>query len=359
VDAGDVEALLMAGDLYSKGIGRRADSKKAFEFWRKAAERGDAKGMFNIAMCYYNGHGVEKSEKDHVEWMGKAADKGLLLAKMDYAAFLYRGVQVTADVPRAVEMLKECCNHPQNLLMGRAEWHLAQIYESETLDPAAQDFRAARDYYKLSGEKGQREGTVNYALYLLDGKGGDPDVDEGIRLLGQASEGSGTACFNLGTIYSEGLYNQTQDPVLGEEYWVKGSKYGHSQCLFKASSRFLKQADGPDVSAEQKATLRQRGLLYLRRSAEQGDFLPSIHNWGVVLRDGKFGAAQNFVEAVRFFKKSAEGGFLQSMMTLGDIYGNGVKGIEKNVEEANKWYTKHGSNEALAKRDALLQMPGA
>ena len=46
------------------------------EFYRKAAEKGDAEAMFNLGVMYAKGRGVGKDEKKAVEWYQKAADKG-------------------------------------------------------------------------------------------------------------------------------------------------------------------------------------------------------------------------------------------------------------------------------------------
>ena len=49
--------------------------------YRKAADLGDALGMYNLGVCYYNGTGVTKDEAEAVKWWRKAADLGNAEAK--------------------------------------------------------------------------------------------------------------------------------------------------------------------------------------------------------------------------------------------------------------------------------------
>jgi TPR repeat protein len=100
--------------------------------------------------------------------------------------------------------------------------------------------------------------------------------------------------------------------------------------------------------------MQQKGLLYLSRSAQAGDVPGALHNWGVVLRDGRYPSVpQDISKAVEFFKKAAEQGMKTSMMTLGTIYAEGREGVPKNVEEARRYYTMNGSPEAHIKLAAL------
>ena len=66
------EAMYSLGNSYYS----KNDYKKAFEWYEKAAAKGDADAMNNLGLCYEYGRGVDKDEKKAVEWFKKAADKG-------------------------------------------------------------------------------------------------------------------------------------------------------------------------------------------------------------------------------------------------------------------------------------------
>ena len=53
--------------------GRMAE---ALKYYKKAAELGSAKAMYNIGVCYYYGDGVEKDLKTAAAWYERAAEGG-------------------------------------------------------------------------------------------------------------------------------------------------------------------------------------------------------------------------------------------------------------------------------------------
>ena len=65
-------------DAFNRGLGyyEKKDFKKAVEWYRKAAEMGDASAQLNLGFCYDNGEGVEQDKKEAVKWYRKAAENG-------------------------------------------------------------------------------------------------------------------------------------------------------------------------------------------------------------------------------------------------------------------------------------------
>jgi hypothetical protein len=55
--------------------------EKAFEWYQKAADAGDAYAMYKVAHCYENGEGVDSDEDLYIEWLEKARDAGLECAE--------------------------------------------------------------------------------------------------------------------------------------------------------------------------------------------------------------------------------------------------------------------------------------
>ena len=64
------------GFFYEDGGPVRRSSKKAFEWFMKAAEQGSSWGQYLVAECYGSGLGVRKSLRKAVEWYKKAAEQG-------------------------------------------------------------------------------------------------------------------------------------------------------------------------------------------------------------------------------------------------------------------------------------------
>ena len=78
-EQGHDEAQYYLGLCYAKGFGVKKDMDKAFEWYGKAAEKGNAKAMLDLAVyCYAEGKGVKNDEQKAFELIQKAADKGTL-----------------------------------------------------------------------------------------------------------------------------------------------------------------------------------------------------------------------------------------------------------------------------------------
>lgn len=70
------EQLLETSLRYFKGDGVKKDAHKAFEYCRKAAEKGNAMAQYNLGFFYETGKGVECDWNEAMKWYRKAAAKG-------------------------------------------------------------------------------------------------------------------------------------------------------------------------------------------------------------------------------------------------------------------------------------------
>jgi TPR repeat protein len=63
------------------GLGVEKNYYEAANWYRKAAEQGDAFGQSNLGVMYQNGYGVEKDEFEAIKWYQKAAKQGQVFAQ--------------------------------------------------------------------------------------------------------------------------------------------------------------------------------------------------------------------------------------------------------------------------------------
>jgi hypothetical protein len=80
---GDGAAQVAVGEQYARLAGAAQDPDDAAEDWkqsadwyRKAAEQGNAPGEIHLAECYRDGRGVARDMSQAAEWYRKAADGG-------------------------------------------------------------------------------------------------------------------------------------------------------------------------------------------------------------------------------------------------------------------------------------------
>src|SRR5258708_34225129 len=64
------------GFRYFKGQGVPQDYAEAVRWYRKAAEKGDAKAQYGLGFMYREGQGVPQDYAEAVRWYRKAADQG-------------------------------------------------------------------------------------------------------------------------------------------------------------------------------------------------------------------------------------------------------------------------------------------
>ena len=79
--------------------------EESYRLYRKAAEQGDARGLFCVARCFDYGRGVTQNSTEAVAWYQKAADAGSAAAMCDLGVCYERGEGVERDLSRAELLL--------------------------------------------------------------------------------------------------------------------------------------------------------------------------------------------------------------------------------------------------------------
>jgi TPR repeat protein len=89
----------------SASAGMSPEEVKAFEGFKRLAEKGDPQGQYNLGDCYYSGEGVARNQVEAVKWYRKAADQGLTPAQFRLFVCYFNGYGVPKD---QVEGAKWC-----------------------------------------------------------------------------------------------------------------------------------------------------------------------------------------------------------------------------------------------------------
>jgi tetratricopeptide (TPR) repeat protein len=126
VDAGDVDALVDLGLLYSAGHGVLQSYPIAFADLSKAAAAGSSLGMANLASMYGNGFGVAKDPVKALDLAEKAIEAGNPFGLRIVANHYFNG----SGVPRDYQMAAQYLQQSVDLGDGQAMKFLANMYES-------------------------------------------------------------------------------------------------------------------------------------------------------------------------------------------------------------------------------------
>ena len=72
--------------MYAEGAGTKTNPVLAVRWWRKAAQKGDAKAQYNLGSSYVEGDGVRANRRLGAVWLKKAASRGHKKAEKELRA---------------------------------------------------------------------------------------------------------------------------------------------------------------------------------------------------------------------------------------------------------------------------------
>jgi TPR repeat protein len=77
----DARALYMIGVMHEKGEGVTVDLTDAANWFRKAADKGNASAQYRLGRLYERGLGVEQNRDEAISWYKKSARNGNIDAR--------------------------------------------------------------------------------------------------------------------------------------------------------------------------------------------------------------------------------------------------------------------------------------
>jgi TPR repeat protein len=87
--------------MYAGGQGVRRDEAQAADWYRRAAEQGDASAQNNLGVMLANGQGVPQDDEQAVYWYRLAAEQGHALAQYNLGGMYNSGRGVARDTVRS------------------------------------------------------------------------------------------------------------------------------------------------------------------------------------------------------------------------------------------------------------------
>ena len=147
-DAGDANGLYNLGMCYMQGYGCTPDQDLAYKCFRTSAEAGHPEAINNIGGFYRDGIVVRANPETAAKWFARSAELGNSHGMLNYALALQRGEGVEKDVPKAVELLKEASE------LGSAEAMNAYGMCFYNGDGVKKDEAEAVKWYRASAARG-------------------------------------------------------------------------------------------------------------------------------------------------------------------------------------------------------------
>ncbi len=154
----DAVSQFMIGTRYLEGRGTPKDSKKAFEWFQKAANRGFASAQYNLGLMYDKGEGVSQDDKKAAEWYQKAAVQGDVNAQYNLGVMYDQGIGVSQDYKKAAEWYQKAAESGD----ASAQNSLGAMYANGEGIP--QDYVMAHLYFNLAAAGGDNKALENRNL---------------------------------------------------------------------------------------------------------------------------------------------------------------------------------------------------
>ena len=126
----------------------KKDYASAVEYYRKAAEIGNAASMNSLGICYGFAKGVEKDPQQSLEWYTKAAERGYGNAMLNLGMMYQNGWGIDTDLKLAREWYEKAASHN----VPRAFVRLSLMYANGS--GVEQDQQKADEYKQKAVELG-------------------------------------------------------------------------------------------------------------------------------------------------------------------------------------------------------------
>ncbi len=319
--AGNIDASLLLGLMYDRGIGVAASQSDALEWYQKAAS--NPVGAFALGTHLSEGSGVgNDSVKGHA-LLQKAADAGFSYANLNLAV-----LQQQASEPflPELEKAKALGNITASILL--ADYYLS-------LASSDQQMKQARDIYQHLAETGDKEAQLKLGYMFEKGLGGSADIVNAHKwYVLAADQGQQVAQYLLGHLYQLGWLDKQPDYAEAKK-WYTSAQANYAPAAVALG--FIYDTVDDDY---------QHALTGYEQAAKSGDSVGQF-NAGLVYETGK-GRAVDIEKAKDLYLHAAEQGHIQAMVQLAGIYLN-----SDDQKQALSWYKKAAE---LGDRDAMYQL---
>ena len=345
-EQGSASAQRELGERYDAGRdGVTQDYAAAVGWYRRAADRGDARGQANLGFMYRDGRSVPQNYEEAVRWFRRAAEQGDAHGQSDLGAMYRDGRGVAQDDDEAVRWFRRSAEQGD----ARGQAYLGHMYANGR--GVRRDDGEAVRWYRRAAEQGHALGQANLGFMYATGRGVRQDqeqavdYDEAARWFRPAAEqGNATGQVNLGWMYENG-HGVRRDDGEAVRWYRRAAEQGNALGQASLGSTY---ANGRGVRRDDGEAVR-----WYRRAAEQGHALGQA-NLGFMYANGR-GVRQDQEEAVRWFRRAAEQGYAIAQYALGRRYEQG-RGVRRDRVEAAKWYglaADQGHDEARERLDDL------
>jgi TPR repeat protein len=324
------------------------DKKKAFDWYTRAAQMGDAVAQNNLAAMLRAGDPYAEDKKLAAQWFLQSAMQGNMRAQYNLANMYRIGDGIKANSGEAMKWYTYAANQGDSY----AQYALGYMYYTmskdiaskialakQTLDATAKVTEA--DKAKLSeADKAKLASDTQDAQKTLDENGPELETDRQQALewfRRSAEQGNMKAQMALARMYENG--DAGPDRGMGDAFvwYMNAAEAGNGEAMRRVGMLYegrITDWNGKGIDKDCKLAFK-----WLRKAAEEKDDKMAMVEIGQMYGNGECAAVRKDPEkALRWYQHAAETGDAAGQMLVGEAYENGA-GTQQSLREAYKWYS--------------------
>ncbi|WP_353647052.1 sel1 repeat family protein [Mesorhizobium sp. WSM2240] len=218
---GDPAAQTLVAEILSRGLGMARNEAEAAKWYARATEQGVPEAQFQYALMLLDGRFVKKDPQGAYALMQAAAEAGNRLAQFNFAQMLVDRETGAKGLEKAVSYYE----HAAKSGLADAQYAMAQIC-ANGVGGKARNEKEARRWLVLAARQNFDTAQLDLGTWLIDGRGGGRNMQEGFGWMRRAAAGGNVAAQNrLAKLYMKGL-GVDPDPIAAAAWYILARRAG-------------------------------------------------------------------------------------------------------------------------------------
>lgn len=324
---GDAQAQMKVGRFYRDGKGCKKNLNLAEHWLLKAAAQGKGAAAFNLGYLYKKDWDKQDYQKSML-FFKQALKRGIVNSYASIGWMYQQGLGVKKSNAAAIRWFK------LGIEKGDKRSHQALGWMLQNGAGCVKDYNLALNYYKKAHAEGYFHACTGLGYQYQNGLGCRKNLKRAAEYYRQGMENNVADCFyNTGVLYDNGEYfNQDKNKAI--ELYEKAEKLGSVYAKFYLALRYL---SGQDVKKN-----RRKALQLLKES-----ILDERKSFYLAGREFQRFADKHFDEsnsldkkqAVYWYEQAAKRGYAWSYISLGYLYAQGEI-VKQDISKAIYYYKK-------------------
>lgn len=228
------DACLLLGDIYCEhffcgGLAHNLDhynANKAFSYYKRAAELGNADAMYRLGRCHYHGWGTSENDNSAFLWFCKARDAGCKMMWTQLGECYMNGLGTCEDIPKAIQAFEQALKERDVGFSDAVKCKLAIIYQGGRGFRYA-DFTKAEQYAAAISDDSKEASLAREILADIPKAKSEYNQWKATQATSKSTSGSG-GCYVATAVY--GSYDCPQVWTLRRfrDYTLSNTWYGRA-----------------------------------------------------------------------------------------------------------------------------------